>query len=151
MERQIVLCGSMSSLSVMSLLAAQLRQAGIRAVIPEADDDALAGDDALLAIKAAASRRHFDRIVEPATAAVLVVNLDRHGTPNYVGPNAFAEAAVAFVNGRPVYLLQGMPSAYSDELAAWGAKCLFGDLSRLAADLSIDLDVQSAGEALLAG
>ena len=151
MGRQVILCGSMSSLSVMSLLAEQLRQAGVDVVVPEPDDDALADAAALVALKAHASRRHFDRIADPATAAVLVVNLDRHGTPSYVGPNAFAEAAVAFANDRPVYLLQGMPSAYRDELTAWGAQCLFGDLSRLAADLRIDLDVESAGAALLAG
>lgn len=128
----VVLCGSMSALGLMHELAAALRIAGVEAVVPDADEDwgcwSLEG---AAQVKREASRRHIDRIRSSRTAAVLVTNVDRAGRPDYVGPNAFAEAAIAFADDRPVFLLQGMPDLYADELRAWGVQCLHGDLSPL--------------------
>lgn len=147
---QVVLCGSMSSLPLMRRLAEWLNSAGVVAVVPEPDDDPLGDAVAAARCKAAASRKHFDTIRSNRTAAVLLVNVDRHGQRDYVGPNAFAEAAVAFVERRPVYLLQGMPPPYSDELTAWGATCLAGDLKRLLSDLGADHAAAESPDELLA-
>ncbi|MFL6120637.1 hypothetical protein [Actinophytocola sp.] len=86
-------------------------------------------------LKRKASRRHIAHIRHHATAAVLVVNVDRDGVRNYVGPNSFAEISIAFADDRQVFLLQGMPEYYADELAAWGVNCLQGDLRPLVRDL----------------
>lgn len=130
---RVVLCGSMSSLAHMRAIADQLAAHGLEAVLPEPDELPAADRPAVLAAKAAASRAHFDAVRDPRTCAVLLVNVDRAGRRSYVGPNAFAEAAVAFAHGRPAFLLQGMPPEYDDELTAWGATCLFGDLAPLLA------------------
>lgn len=50
---------------------------------------------------------------------------------NYIGPNTFAEIGVAFSDDRGVFLLQGMPETYSEELSAWGVKYLNGNLRPL--------------------
>jgi hypothetical protein len=149
MGDQIVVCGSMSVLPLMHRLADWLRSVGVAAVVPEPDDDPLGDAAAAVRCKAAASRKHFDTIRSGRTAAVLVVNVDRQGQRDYVGPNAFAEAAVAFAERRPVYLLQGMPSAYRDELTALGATCLSGDLRRLLADLGADQTSGASPDGLL--
>jgi hypothetical protein len=74
----------------------------------------------------------MDWILDPATWGILVVNPDRRGSENYIGPNAFAEAAVAFASGRHIFVLNNIPSSYDDELRAWGARCLDGDIRHLA-------------------
>jgi hypothetical protein len=146
---QIVLCGSMSAYPVMRRLAEELRRAGVGVVLPDHDDVPSADEETACQVKAAASRQHFARIQSPETAAVLVVNVDRHNTPNYVGPNSFAEAAVAVAHDRPVFLLQGIPAAYADELTAWGATPLNGDLSQLGHRLHARLSGTSAADALV--
>lgn len=122
----------MAVLHVMIELAEQLRAYGLRPVVPEADDDpALWTAEAVTRHKRLVSKLHMDCIRDDRTKALLVANLDRHDTDNYIGPNTFAEIAVAFADDRPVYLLQDMPAMYEDELRAWGVQCLHGDVGRL--------------------
>lgn len=124
---RVVVCGSMTNLGLMNDIAVPLREAGIEAVTPEADDR-IAGS---ATAKRAAALRHMGHIRHPRTTAILVVNVDRPGEADYVGPSAFAEIAVAFADARRVFLLQGMPGRYADELSVWGVECLDGDWPRL--------------------
>jgi hypothetical protein len=127
---QLVLCGSMRALPQMEALRDLLADRGVRALSPQPDAPSSAGDHARLhEIKRAASRLHFEWIKAPATRAILVVNQHRDGQPDYIGPNAFAEIAVAFAEQRQVFLLHGVPTQYEDELLAWGARPLGGDLT----------------------
>jgi len=132
LDKRLVLCGSMSSLGTLRTVHAELADAGIDAVLPTEDDfDERSSIDDVNAAKRAASLRHFDCIKDHRTGAVLVVNVDKNGRHDYIGPNAFAEIAVAVAEGVSVYLLQGVPLQYRDELDAWGVESLEGDLSRL--------------------
>ncbi len=70
------------------------------------------------------------------TVAILVVNTHRPEAENYIGPNSFAEISIAFADDRKVFLLNGMPDAYSEELSAWGVRCLNGDVKPLLEELS---------------
>jgi len=90
--------------------------------------------DALEEFKRRVSFAYLKKIRHPSTFAVLAVNLDRHGIPNYIGPNTFAEITVAFAQSKRIYLYQGMPEAYVDELSAWRAVLLNGSLQQLATD-----------------
>lgn len=149
--RTVVICGSMKSINLMSRIAAVLESAGLKAVAPAADEPAEEWNrDAINALKREASRRHMNYIKQPDTAAVLVVNVDRPEVRNYIGPNAFAEIGVAFADGRAVFLLQGMPESYEDELRAWDVKCLNGDLRPLLSAVSApgDIDWQAWQSAL---
>jgi hypothetical protein len=108
-----------------------LAACGIDAVVPDVDDDIAATSTTaqLNAAKRGAALRHMHRIRDRGTAAVLIVNVDKYGVPDYIGPNTFAEVAVAFALGRRVFLWQGIPQMYRDELEAWGAISLHGDLA----------------------
>jgi hypothetical protein len=72
--------------------------------------------------------------MDPRTFAVLAINADKHGIRDYIGPNTFAEVAVAFSQGKRIYLLQDVPQNLEDELRAWGVVPLRGDLGRLVGD-----------------
>jgi len=141
--RTVVICGSMKNLDLMSKIGQLLESTGLTVVTPTADEPAGPWTvEASVAVKREASKRHMGHIRHRHTVAVLVVNVDRPNANNYVGPNSFAEIGVAFSDDRPVFLLQGMPECYADELQAWDVKCLHGDLRRLvdAAGGSNDID-----------
>jgi hypothetical protein len=139
---RVVVCGSMHTLGVMRQIADVLQRAGVPAVVPTPDEDLDAWSlEASNRTKREASRRHMSQIRDTATAAVLVVNVDRRGEHDYIGPNAFAEIGVAFADERPVFLLQGMPDAYADELMAWEVHCLHGDLRPLLSAVGAPTDV----------
>jgi len=120
---RVVLCGSMAFHEDMSRIAATLAGHGIECAKPEAlDPEAETGEAPLgREYKRKVSRIHMDKVMAPSTAAILVANFDKHGIPGYVGPNTFAEIAVAFSQNKPIFLLNGLPDIYADELSAWEA------------------------------
>jgi hypothetical protein len=58
----------------------------------------------------------------------------KYDISHYIGPNTFAEVAVAFAQSKKIYLLNGIPSVYEDELIAWRVIPLFGALHQLIDD-----------------
>jgi hypothetical protein len=135
----------MKNLRLMTAVGELLVDAGLRVITPVPDEpegDWSAGSS--LAMKRAASRRHMSYIRDRETEAILVVNTDRNGSSNYVGPNSFAEISVAFADDRRIFLLQGMPTSYAEELEAWGVECLDGDLNRFARALGSLGDIDAA-------
>lgn len=128
---RVVLCGSMTALRYMERIREMLTKHGIDAVAPEPDVEEHYDQRAAVNAKREASKRHFSWIKDERTRAILVVNVDRDGRHDYIGPNAFAEIAIAFSEGRKVFLYQGIPDDYQDELTAWGVTCLHGDLGPL--------------------
>jgi hypothetical protein len=81
--------------------------------------------------------RFMKIVARESTSALLLANFDCDGTPSYVGPSAFSEAAVAFSQDKPVYLFAGLPGGmFLEELRTFGAIPLEGDLSRLVADIA---------------
>lgn len=134
---RVVLCGSMSSLGTMRRLASELGACAVVTVVPDEDRSWDDLDDAARIIrKHDASLRHLRHIADRRTAAILVVNVDRYGEHDYIGPNTFAEIAVAFAEGRRIFIYQDLPERYVDELRAWGAVPLSGDLRPVAAAFS---------------
>jgi len=116
-----------------------LGKAGVRAILPDSDTDLfsqLTKKDIQIA-KRRASMKHIRRIRDQKTYCILVVNLDKHGVSNYIGPNTFAEIAVALAHYKKVYLYQGVPEFYREELNAWQALCLDGSLNQLIKDFRI--------------
>lgn len=64
--------------------------------------------------------------------AVLVVNVDRHGTKDYIGGNSFLEMAFAHVLNKKVFILNQIPEmGYADELIAMQPVVLDGDLNKI--------------------
>ena len=132
---RVVLCGSMSTRSVMEQVVEDLDAIGVPSVLPDRDDSLHRSKswDEAVKIKRAASIRHLRRVTAPSTCAVLVVNTNKHGIMDYIGPNTLGEIVVAFTRGHAVFLYQRIPHDLRDELEAWGVVPLAGDLSPLVA------------------
>lgn len=72
-------------------------------------------------------KRYYEKIKE--YDAVLVVNVEKNGVPNYIGGNTFLEMAFGHVLGKPLYVLNPLPEvSYRDELEAMAPIILNGDL-----------------------
>jgi nucleoside 2-deoxyribosyltransferase len=77
-------------------------------------------------------QEHFDEIKQ--ADAVLVVNDEKHSQANYIGPNVLMEMALGFALGKPIYLLNDIPteSPFYEELRGLQPKVLGGKLQNLA-------------------
>jgi hypothetical protein len=91
-------------------------------------------EESFSSFKRVVSARHLTKIRRRNTYGILVVNETKHGDPNYIGANTFAEIAVAFNARKKIYLLKDIPDTYADELVAWNVVPLSGKLDALIAD-----------------
>ena len=82
--------------------------------------------------KAQLIRAHFDEIAK--SDAILVMNYEKHGKANYIGPNVLMEMAVAFYLHKPIYVLNGQPEASPliDEILGLEPIFLEGDIKQIA-------------------
>jgi len=128
-KRRIVLCGSMSAYPEIKRLRDELYLKKVRCIIPEPEDEIKPSlsVEAFEDFKRRVSFSYLKQIRHPLTVAVLAVNLDKHGVRSYIGPNTFAEIAVAFAQRKRIYVYQNYPDIYRDELSAWKVIELFGD------------------------
>lgn len=132
-NKRIVICGSMSFYDQMLRVHEALFKNMIPSVLP-ADDEEMAlklNTHQFENYKRRISFRYLKKIRDARTWCVLVINPKKHGIMDYIGPNTFAEIAVAFSNKKKIYLLYGIPNIYEDELKAWNAVSLDGTLDRL--------------------
>lgn len=132
-RQRIVICGSMSFYGDMLSIQEALCREGVPSIVPEAETPEVMSltEEDFAAFKRRVSFQYLRTIRAPATVAIVAVNRDKHGMPDYIGPNTFAEIAVAFAQHKRVFLLQGIPDIYLDELTAWGAIPLDGQLSTI--------------------
>ena len=65
--------------------------------------------------------------------AILALNVEKSGIPNYIGGNTFLEIGYAHILGKKIYLLNPIPEIpyYKTELVAMQPIVLNGDLSRI--------------------
>ena len=137
LKQRIVICGSMSSYNLFSQIRNLLENEGFYAVIPDSDEEILIKYPNINfeEHKRKASFNYLTKIKDPATRAILAVNPRKYDVDNYIGPNTFAEIAVAFAQKKKIYLLYSSPSMYEDELVAWNTISLNGNLDILKRDL----------------
>lgn len=69
----------------------------------------------------------------PDQDAVVVVNLEKHGIPGYIGGNVLIELGYAHILGKQIYLLNPIPEIpyYKTELEAIKPIILHGDLTSI--------------------
>jgi len=134
--KRIVICGSISFYPEFVKIQRALGEARISSVIPSNDDEVKhkMSEAMFQDYKRKASFEHIKRIRDPRTVAILAVNIDKHNIHSYIGPNTFAEIAIAFAQSKKIYLLMEMPEIYKDELTAWRTIPLHGDLYQLIND-----------------
>lgn len=121
--KKVVLCGSMKVVDKILEVKEELTKLGFEVLLPEECMQGLP--------KVIASRAHFDRIVDEKNEYILIVNATKNGIENYIGPNSFAEIAMAFYHNKKIFLLNDLYEPYLDELNGWGVDCLKGDLKKI--------------------
>jgi hypothetical protein len=141
-RRVVVICGSMSHFSLMAKLQAQLSLHGIDSIIPE-DERHLAelslSESNYAKMKRRMSERYFRLIRRRNVYGILVANYEKHGRANYIGPNTFAEIAIAVSARKKIYLVQDVYPELKDELVAWETVSLHGDMGVLVRDVEREL------------
>ena len=138
----IVICSSASFYEQVVALESQLIELGYDVVIPKtarAMKDA--GDYTLrktwydnaddYTIKADLMRAHFQEI--DRGDIVLIANYEKHGQPNYIGPNVLMEMGIAFYFNKPIYILNELPanSPFEEELKGFLPTILHGTLDAI--------------------
>lgn len=64
--------------------------------------------------------------------AILVLNFEKNGQPNYIGGATFLEIFKAFELGKKIFLYNPIPDNFlNDEITATGAIVINGDLSKV--------------------
>lgn len=132
-SKHIVICGSMSAYDEMIICKEYLEKHSIPAIAPEKDNvifEALSFEEKKI-YKKNASKKHFTEVSNKNTYGILVVNIPKNSTKNYIGANSFAEIAVAFSLDKQIFLLNDYYDAYLDELVSWEVQALKGDLNIL--------------------
>lgn len=76
-------------------------------------------------------KKNFDEIRE--SDAILVINNDKNGMKNYIGPNVLMEIAMAFYFAKDIYILNSVQSdsPYLEELRCFGVTEINGDLEKI--------------------
>jgi cation transport regulator ChaC len=141
-QRVIVICGSMSHFALMLQLQRQLRVHGVDSITPEDErhlTELSLSERDYSKMKRRMSERYFRIIRRRNVYGILVANFEKHGRANYIGPNTLAEIAIAVNARKKIYLFQDIYTELKDELAAWEALSLHGDVTVLLRDLEQEL------------
>ncbi len=82
-------------------------------------------------IKTKLMEQHFKKIT--AGDAILVLNYEKQGVPGYIGGNVLMEMTVAFLNKKPIYILNPIASDSNikEEILGLQPKFLNGDLNKI--------------------
>ena len=121
--KRIVLCGSMKLKEKIFEIEKILKNKGYEVVTPKEFKVEMTKGDA--------TKLHFGEITNEKTNIVLTVNVTKNGIENYIGPNTFAEIAMAFYFNKKIYLLNDIYEPYRDELEGWNVIPLKGNLDNL--------------------
>lgn len=131
--KKVVICGSMSFYDKMSEVSEVLQNRGVSTIIPKEEN---MEKDHLSTVqfntfKRKVSNQYLAKIRKGSTHSILVLNQKKRGLPNYIGANTLVEISMAFCWGRPIYLYNNFYEPLRDELMAWNAICLNGNLELL--------------------
>lgn len=142
--KTIVICSSGSFYKHVNEIADELRGMGWKVIIPAtAEKMRTKNDYDIAAVKTWINdARHFNKKHNLAMAhfeevaagdAVLIVNDDKPGKPNYIGPNATMEWGLAYYLGKPVFILNGVAKDANtyEEVYGMSTAVLDGDLSKI--------------------
>ena len=121
--KRIVLCGSRKFKDNIIELGKYLENKGYEVIVPKEFFVSMS--------KKEHAMLHFSEISKERTDCILVVNEDKEDIKNYIGPNSFAEIAMAFYHGKKVFLKNDIYTPYQDELAGWEVIPLKGDLEKM--------------------
>lgn len=133
----VIICGSMSFYNEMLFIKQYLLSFNINAHVPDSDELSLKknmsskSNEFICAYKGMMSRIHFNKILKKSTMALLIVNPKKNSIENYIGANTLVEIGLAFIRNKSIFILYDFPIIYKEELCAWGAVPLRGDINLL--------------------
>lgn len=149
-KMKIVICGSITESKYLIEAAKELEGRGIDVVLPYSTKKIMDGEIKLeeyRSIKESRGDSHFRERARKGdnkdfikryfreisrSDAILVVNTDKKGIKNYIGGNVLMEIGFAYVLGKKIYLLNGIPDvSYKDEIVATKPIILNGDLTKI--------------------
>lgn len=140
----IVICSSATFYKHANQIKAELEAQGITTVVPknalvmaERNDYDVShyktwyDDENEYYKKASYMRGHFDEINKGDI--VLVINDEKHGQANYIGPNVLLEMGLAWYQNKPIYILNNLPasSPFEEEIKGFMPVVLKGNLTPL--------------------
>ena len=134
---KIFVCCSKHFYHQLPPVIAQLEQHGHTITPPNSYDEPfkeeemkVRGDEEHRAWKAAMIRLQEEKV--RANDAILVMNFEKNGVPNYIGGATFLEIFKAFELGRKVFLYNPIPeSIFSDELHGMNPLVIHRDLQKI--------------------
>ena len=108
----------------------ELLKIGLESIIPKDEDDLIQRltEKQFLDFKRRVSNSYLRKIRDKSTIGVLIYNAEKHGQENYIGANTLVELAMAFTWNRRIFLYNNIYEPIKDELQAWNAICLNGNL-----------------------
>jgi nucleoside 2-deoxyribosyltransferase len=114
---KITICGSMNFAKEMLELKSLLEKRGHSCLIPNETIGYAEGDREVARDSSEGARRKIEhdlirdhhRKIEQSDA-ILVVNHTKRGVENYIGGNTFLEIGFAYILGKKIFLLNGIPS-----------------------------------------
>ena len=142
--KTIVICSSGAFYKHVNEIADELRQMGYKVEVPTTAEEMKVNNDydinkhkpwfkdsVHFERKHFLAMEHFDKVA--AGDAILIVNDDKPGKSNYIGPNGTMEWGLAYYLGKPVFILNGVSkdSNYYEEVYGMSTGVLDGDLSKI--------------------
>ncbi|MDD2891955.1 MAG: hypothetical protein PHQ95_03240 [Candidatus Gracilibacteria bacterium] len=120
---KITICGSIAFYPEMTEVAKVLESIGHEVKFPQIENKSIDG-------KEQAIRIHFEKI--EWSDAVLVLNYDKNGIPNYIGANTLLEMGLAFYLRKPIYILNEIPEiSYKEEILGMKPRVINGDFGKI--------------------
>lgn len=82
-------------------------------------------------IKQGLAKEHFNKVAKGD--AILIVNDDKPGQPNYIGPNTMMEWGLAYYLDKPVFLLNSVSKDHNayEEMVGMTTAVLDDDLNKI--------------------
>lgn len=134
---KIFICASKHFYDRIPPIKAELEDKGHVLTMPNSYDDPFKEEE----VKKLSKEDHIEwkaqmiRDHEPkirANDAILVLNFEKKGVPNYIGGATFLEIFEAWKLGRKVFLYNNIPeNIFTDELVGINPVVINGDLSRI--------------------
>jgi hypothetical protein len=140
---KIVICGSIDFKKEMHEYKAELERMGHEVLLPEGayspmskfefDKLKKTNPQYFRERRQYYMRKHFEKVADSATDAILVLNFPKNNIYGYIGPNTLFEIAIAFYFGKRIYLLHKVSETepYSTEIFAINPTILDGDIKKL--------------------
>lgn len=143
-KKTIVVCCSGSFYKHACEIADELEELGFGAIVPStAEHMREKGDYDISKMKTwykdpkTFSRKqflameHFEKVAKKADA-ILIINDDKPGQPNYIGPNTLMEWGVAYYLRKPVFVLNSVEESANTFEEVYGmATVIDGNLSKI--------------------